>query len=353
MTQPSPPGLNPVRLLRQALKASQRCSLDLKDLTVLTEAANGPYVITPIMAAIAGAKVFAITRSTRYGSFQEIQQATVKLAAVAGVSNRIEIFEALSKETIAQADIITNSGHLRPIDADMVAVMKATAVVPLMYEAWELRDSDVDVEACLRRGIGIAGTNERHPAIDVFSFLGVMALKLLMEAGVPVYGSNIILLCDNPFASFIENGLRRAGATVSTASQLAALRGDTEDVDAILVALRPRKEPVLNQADLHSIRCLFPGAVVARFWGDVNPVQLAAAGIPFWPAGDIVPGHMGILPSAIGPDAVIRLQCGGLKVGEVMAAAARRGHDPIEAAVISGFGQALPVDSAYTCKSGI
>jgi len=92
VTQPSPPRLNPVRLLRQALKASQRCSLDLKDLTVLTEAANGPYVITPIMAAIAGAKVFAITRSTRYGSFQEIQQATVKLAAVSGVSNRIEIF---------------------------------------------------------------------------------------------------------------------------------------------------------------------------------------------------------------------------------------------------------------------
>ena len=37
-----------------------------------------------------------------------------------------------------EADVVTNSGHVRPIDAETVAWMKPTAVVPLMYEAWEL-----------------------------------------------------------------------------------------------------------------------------------------------------------------------------------------------------------------------
>ena len=30
-------------------------------------------------------------------------------------------------------------------------------------------------------------------------------------------------------------------------------------------------------------------------------------------------GHMGVLPSAVGPEAIVRLQTGGLKVGEVLA----------------------------------
>ena len=32
------------------------------------------------------------------------------------------------------------------------------------------------------------------------------------------------------------------------------------------------------------------------------------------------PGHMGVLPSAIGPEPIIRLQAGGLKVGQLLAA---------------------------------
>ena len=67
---------------------------------------------------------------------------------------------------VAQADIITNSGHVRPIDAEMIGWMKPTAVIPLMYEAWEFRDADLDLAACQRRGIVVAGTNERHPAIS-------------------------------------------------------------------------------------------------------------------------------------------------------------------------------------------
>ena len=35
-----------------------------------------------------------------------------------------------------------------------------------------------------KRGILITGTNERHPAVGVFSLLGIMAVKLLVDTSV-------------------------------------------------------------------------------------------------------------------------------------------------------------------------
>jgi hypothetical protein len=70
--------------------------------------------------------------------------------------------------------VVTNSGHVRPIDEAMVALMKPTAVVPLMFEAWEAEAgrSDLDIPA-LRRARDRGGRHhERHPAVDVFSYLG-------------------------------------------------------------------------------------------------------------------------------------------------------------------------------------
>jgi hypothetical protein len=40
--------------------------------------------------------------------------------------------------------------------------------------------------------------------------------------------------------------------------------------------------------------------------------------VPVWPDKAPKPGHMGILPSALGPEPIIRLQVGGLKVGQLL-----------------------------------
>src|SRR5262249_13151350 len=83
------PGLDEKRLTRLIHRAIERCALNLGGLTVLTEAASGAYVVTPVLAALAGAdRVFAITRSTRYGSVEEIRESTLALARRAGVDGR-------------------------------------------------------------------------------------------------------------------------------------------------------------------------------------------------------------------------------------------------------------------------
>lgn len=312
------PGIHPRRLERLMRNAIERCRLHLPGRIVLTEAASGAYVVTPILAALAGAEhVYAITRTTRYGSADDIKDETLTLARRVGVDSRIEFIAHKSYEQVSQADIITNSGHVRPIDSETIGWMKPTAVIPLMYEAWELRPSDVDIEACRQCGIALAGTNERHPAIDVFSFLGPMAIKQLLDAGIAVYATRILLLCDNFFSPFIEERLVRCGADVDVHRQLVDVPRD-RTYDAILVALHPRSKPVLTAAEAHMVATSMPEAIVVQFWGDIEREPFYAADITLWPPQAPPPGHMGILPSAIGPDPVIRLQCGGLRVAQVL-----------------------------------
>lgn len=311
-------GLNPHRLVALMRQAIERCNLQLHDTTVLTEAATGAYAVTPVIAAMAGAKkVIALTQNSRYGTIEDVIAQTQQLAQIARVEGRIKFATSKTADLVAQADIITNSGHVRPLDAETISWMKPTAAIGLMYESWEFRSEDVDLAACHQRRIAVAGVNERHPSVDVFSFLGIMAVKLLLDAGIAVYTSKILLLCDNPFSSYIKRGLVNAGADVDALTTLAAAPTDKQ-YDAIVVALQPDRQPVLSAQDAEAIAKYWQGAVVAQYWGDIERSALASYHIPVCPEIEPKPGHMGILPSAVGAEPIIRLQTGGLKAAEVI-----------------------------------
>jgi hypothetical protein len=312
------PGLNAYRLLRLMRTAIKDCALDLSGLTVLTEAANGPYVVTPVIAAMAGANVYALAAATSYASAEELRAATSELAHLAGVAGKVTFAREKQDIHVAAADIITNSGQVRPIDARMASLMKPGAVIPLMYESWEYRQSDLDLDACRARRIPVAGTNERHSAVNVFSYLGQMAIKQLHDAGLAVRGCRIAVLCGNDFEPYIVRELRGNGAEVVVATELTA---DLIEpfLDAVLVALLPGSGLGFTAEHAVLLRKMAPGAVVVQYWGDVDREALAAEKVPAWPVQEPKAGHMGVLPSAIGPEAIVRLQAGGLKVGEVLA----------------------------------
>jgi hypothetical protein len=312
------PGLNSRRLIRLLSTVIDRCQLELTDRTVLTEAATGAYVVTPILAAMAGANVYALTLETNYASADEIYSTSIELARAAAIADRIQFIRSKDQKYVSTADIVTNSGQVRPIDASMVASMKQSAVIPLMYESWEYRRCDVDLEACRARGIVVAGTNELHPDVDIYSYLGAMAIRQLQDAGIAVRGSCILLLCDNPFSSFIAKDLRDAGAAVTEANRLSAEVLDPY-CDAVVLATRPFEGHNFTAADAKLLSHEAPGAVLVQFWGDADYPALTAAGVPVWPKEQSRAGHMGVLPSTLGPEPVVRLQAGGLKVGQVLA----------------------------------
>jgi len=313
------PGLNPRRLVYLMSAAVDRCGLELAGRTVLTEAATGAYAVTCVLAALAGADVYALAAGTAYAPADEIRRVTAELAALAGVVDRIELVAAKSPGLAGAADIVTNSGQVRPIDAQMVAALKPSAVIPLMYESWEFRASDLDLGACRARGIPVAGTNEQHPDVGVFSFLGHMAAKQLHDAGVAVRGSRLVLLCDNSFGPYIEQELKNGGAEVTQARRLTA-EMLAPSCDAVILALQPGRGMALGAAEAAMLAAAASGPVLVQYWGDADRAPLAAVGVPVWPPAEPRPGHMGILPSALGPEPIIRLQAGGLKVGQILAA---------------------------------
>ena len=332
------------RLHKIMKEAMLRCHLDLSGVTVLTEAASGAYLVTPVLAAMAGAKkTYALAKPSRYGSLKSVIENTRQLASLAGVTEGLEIITEKSESVVRESDLITNSGHVRPIDKKTVGWMKQGAVIPLMYEAWEFRPSDVDIEACREKGIAVAGTNECHPAVNVFSYLGIIAVKMLLDSGIAVYDNSILLLCDNAFEPFIRDGLAGAGAHVTLGRTL-----DDADpqisYDGILVALTPRGNFLLTDQDAGKIARRWPDAVIAQYWGDIDRGSFADVGLHLVPQEAPGTGHMGVSLGTVGPEPVVRLQTGGLKGGEVLLRSMRQGasaEQAVKDAEAAGWAQSL------------
>jgi hypothetical protein len=291
-------------------------ALNLSEITLLTEAASGAYGVTPVIGAMAGARcVYALARSSRHGAAGDVGAWVCELADASGVADRVNVVEELSTDILGGVDIVTNSGHLRPLSADLIDRLPGTAVIALMFEAWEFRSTDIDFAACLRRKIPIVGINERHPTVDVFSFLGPLCVKELLCCGLSVYSNRIALLCDNDFAEPIRNGLAGLGASVEMFSAVEEIFRDRWD--AIVIALKPAFEPRIGHSEaLHLATVTPPGTAVVQFWGDINREALIAHGLNIWPAERPPLGHMGALLSEIGPEPIVRLQTGGLRAAE-------------------------------------
>ncbi|WP_428662908.1 hypothetical protein [Reyranella sp.] len=290
-------------------EAVQRCSLDLGGTAVLTEAATGAYAVTAPIAALAGAQVTALARDSRYGSARDAEYAVMELASAAGVAERVRIVQAVPQD-LSGYGIVTNSGHLRPIDAAMITRLPGNAVIALMFEAWELREGDIDIDACRARGIRIAAVNERHAAVDVFSYLGPLSLHALQDAGVACYGGRVALLCDNAFGPYILRSLSNNGVEAAVFTEVTAMPQSAWD--AVLVALHPHAKPRIDAAAAARLASVAADAAIVQIWGDIDRTALAAHGFEAWPPQAPRTGHMAVLMSDIGPEAVVRLQAGGL-----------------------------------------
>lgn len=330
-----PPGFSIARLVALMRRAVAATGLDLSGMAVLTEAASGAYGVTPVIAAMAGAShVHALARPSRYGSIAEVSGWISQLADAAEVADRISMVEEVSPGLLPGIDLVTNSGHLRPLTANLIERLPASAVIALMFEAWEFRAADIDLQACAKRGIPVVGINERHPDVDVFSFLGPLCAKQLHDCGLAVYRNKIALVCDNDFAEPIMRGLSGLGAEVDLFGNVAAVGED--EWDAAVVALLPGGQPRIGAAESrHLASAMPPSAVVVQFWGDMDRAAAQACHLQVWPAQPPAAGHMAVLLSEIGPEPIIRLQAGGLRAAEWV----WRGG----AARPDGFAQLVPV----------
>jgi hypothetical protein len=330
------------RLIEEAI---DKLRLDLSGLVVLTEAASGNYVHTPLICAAAGARdVIALTGDSKYASTDEVRAQTQSAARDMGLAGRVRIVTELPDDLWAAGDIVTNLGFLRPFDSHIVEKLKPTAALPIMFETWEHRHSDVDLEACWRRGICVLGTNEEHGAVKILDYLGALVAKKMFELGIEVIGSRVVVIGTGKFffkvcetlAGMKAQVLRwladfEEGEVSASEDRLAALAG----ADAIVVADEPNStrcavgsDGFITAADIVE-HC--KDAVVIQLGGSVSRPELAAAGVACIPDAAPAPGHMGWSLSELGPKPVIDLHAAGLKVGELLARGRLAGQSAAQA----------------------
>ena len=315
---------NPTRVKKLIDEAVSFNKLDLRDLVVFTETGSNYYVTTPVIAAVGGAKkVYAITADSKYGKAIDIEKLTYNFAKFCGIEGKIEVIFEKRPELISQADIITNLGFVRPIDEEFINAMKDTAVIPLMCEAWECRDRDIDLDACNKKGIPVMATNEGCSGLEVMNFGGNLCLKMLFELDIEVFKSKIVVVSGDKFGQIIEKYLKAAGAYVKKFDSLKATecRVFLRDADALIIANYTSSDifvGMLGHITAEELINLSPGISVIQFSGIVEIEDLDKYGIPYFPRKKVGSFRMGATFADLGPKPVIDLHTAGLKVGEIM-----------------------------------
>lgn len=327
---------NELRCRRLVEGAIGQFSLNLQDHIVLTEAATGYYILTPLIAALAGAKrVYALAGDSIYGTAEEASAATVDLAQHWNVKDRIVILFSRGDDRIGEADIVTNLGFVRPLDAYFLRRLKWNVVIPLMFETWEYREGDLNLPECRKLGIPVLGTNEHHPDLRTFEYIGLVAMKLLFEIGIEVFRSNIIVMGSGEFAEQVILSLREANATVTflstekesnfvSTSAWQALK----EAEAVVVVEHQNHDMLIGkdgEIKAEELYAINPLLVVVHICGGVDQDALEAVHLRYHPTRFAPPGNMSVTTDYLGPKPLIDLHTAGLKVGEELARARARG----------------------------
>lgn len=308
-----------IKLIETAIK---NLELDLTGLTVLTEVGSGQYLFTPIIAALAGAKrTYAFTRDSGYGKGADIVNDCKEILEGSINSGSIEFHvNFLREEIISKADIITNSGFLRPLNGDFLKNIKKDVVIPLMYEAWELRNADIDIDYCKENNIKVAGTWENHPGIKVFENVKILALKMAFEAGYEVFQNKIIVWSDDDFGENVKSAFQLAGASeVIVTTDFQFLINNLENVDFIFICDYDELKDYFGDNGLMNLNEMIKvnsNFGVVHLYGEVNIEILNKNNLYAYPMKSGAAQKMTFTLGHVGLKPIIDLQVAGFKVAQ-------------------------------------
>lgn len=302
--------------------------LDLSGLTVLTEIGNNYYYYLPFIAAMAGAKkVYAWTGNNNYFDVEVLVKNALEECKRKALANTISFAVNERPAThVQQADIITNSGFVRPLNESLLKNSKDGVAIPLMFEAWELRETDIDITYCKKRKIKVAGTNENHPAIKVFESVGPLAVKLAMEAGMEVYQNKIIVWSDDAFGEMSKTYFEKMNATdvLLTTNKEKAI-AFMPDADFIYFCSNHEKRCIISNQDpdaIFSIDAILnsnPSLNIVHLYGKFDLMELESKGLHVYPKQNGKSEYMSKTLTHIGMGPSLNLLVAGLKVGQEMA----------------------------------
>ena len=353
------PGLQAVRLIRREI---ERTRLDLKGLRVLTEAAVGYRRVTPVIAALAGAdEVYAVGRDSAAASRKEAEEQTAYFAELAHAGARVRLLSTRLQAPLDTIQVVTDLPGVRPIDESIIRNIAESAAVTLMRGTAHWRAADVDVATCRRHGIAVAGLDEE--AVGLYRYAPQAVLAGLLDLGVGLAGSTIVVAGDAPAIPYVVQALARLGTRVLVAAPETAGRislfggekaGDTLGSEAVAGRLAEADALVFCPSgadartagpgaavDATRLAAAAPHLAVVGLDAESDLRALGGAGLRCRPAG----GPGGVFDLL--PQAVIAAHVAGLKVAGVMTRARQRGSSPLAAeqlAAAEAHAELLPKD---------
>ncbi len=293
--------------------------LDLAGVSVLTEAATGPYALTACIAALANAEsVVCLARSSDFASSEESIEQTADYARALGVCSKLAFADRNSLAASLRSDhplIVTNLRGVRPLDHLLFSQVRdeREVIVAAMCEAWEVRSQDLDIECCQAMAIPVVYTDESHPLLQTIDRVGLLAVKLIFEAGEELADGHVVVVGGGRFSDAIAAAVApwtRAVTVLPTEEAMQSVVSQMHTVDVVVVADHSAH---LYQAaawnDLSSAARTFdvPAVVISGM-----PPEIADRWPRVTPTRTVPPRVMTRALDAIGWLPVLRLHTAGL-----------------------------------------
>ena len=313
-------------------------NLNLTDLVVYTEVGSGNYAFTPIIALLANTKeVYAIGKDSHFGSFTDIQSYLNRIISMVNVNHgRIKVISGKRPEHLKKADIVTNSGFVRPIDRKTLANMKPTAVIPLMWETWEFRKEEINLEYARKKGILVLGTNESALGKNILNYRGFLVAKLFFDCGMGLHEDKVLLIGSGRLGAHIAHFFRVTGVNFQWLTfdsdvdnklrkyliEAKDVNGILPNIDAIVIAEHFHKIELIGRKGIIKVEQLTkqnPLIQIIHICGNVNLDDINEFKLIVYPKIVKPFGFMTVTGDYIGPKVTLELNITGLKVGEIMA----------------------------------
>ncbi len=308
------------RTLQVVQKIIHELNLNLSGFNVITELGSNHYALVPIIASLSGAQsVITLTRDSSYGKAQDIIDEFHSLKNKFGLELNINTKTALLNEDYEQAHIITNSNFLRPLNKEKLSKTKPELVIPLMYDAWELRKGDLDIEYCSKNKIRVVGTNESTSTFPIFDYCGLLAMKMAFEAGYEIKENKIVVWSDDPFGNLIKTTFENLGANVFITNKFKELKTLMEDVDFIFISDYFEKKDFSEANgffDLIELKKINSKFGIIHLYGKLDYSKLIEQGIPCYPKKNGFANKMTFTLEHIGIIPFIKLIAGSFKVAQ-------------------------------------
>lgn len=342
--------------LKKCQELVHKVNLNLKGTRVLTECASGGYLYTPILALMAGAeRVFAYGRDTRFGSFKDNETALLKIAKHLNLTNRITCIsnQDLLLDAASEIDFATNSGMLRPFTRDTLARFKPGAFVSLMWEPWEFRPGDIDLEFCQQNNIPIVGANELGERLSMENYPFFLFTKGAHAMDCMIANQSIAVVGGFLTGQLISQKLTSLGVehkwfakepndhaiTFESMHELLSL----DNLDLLVFAEHLQSDLLIGEQAAISFRQLknkFPSLKVVHICGNVDAAELKGSELQYYPANIQPFGYMSFQPADFSVNPALELNTIGLKAAEVFGRAFRPARDyqhAIKTAIDAGY----------------